>query len=136
MHKTYLGLGSNLGDRERNITKAIQLIEERIGEVVRKSSFYYSEPQGFVSEHDFVNAVVLCQTEHSAQEVLFITQDIERELGRTRKSVNGIHYDRIIDIDILLYDDLVINQPDLQIPHPRMQERDFVVVPLKEIQDI
>ncbi len=131
-HQLYLGLGSNLGDRERNLAEAIRLIGERIGEVVRQSSFIETEPWGFQSDHGFMNAVILCLTEKTPREVLALTQQIERDLGRKKKSVDG-YADRLIDIDILLYDDWTVDEPDLKIPHPLMHQRDFVMIPLKQI---
>lgn len=134
MSKVFLGLGSNLGNKEENINITIKKIEEQVGSVLACSSFFYSKPQGFVSENDFVNAVVCCQTNLTPRQVLLITQNIEKQLGRTKKTREGFPYsDRNIDIDILLFDDLYINEPDLTIPHPRMQERDFVMIPLKQI---
>ena len=131
-HKVYLGLGSNLGNRESNINRAIQLIEERVGLVSRRSSLIETKPWGFESNHSFLNAVVLCHTEKTPREVLMLTQRIERELGRKSKTTRQ-YADRPIDIDILLYDDLTVDDPDLKIPHPLMRERDFVMIPLREI---
>lgn len=138
-HQVYLSLGSNLGQREENLRKAIRLIHERVGEVVRQSSFIETEPWGFESDHPFMNAAVLCLTEKSPREVLRLTQQIERDLGKskehaTRRGESSKFHDRPIDIDILLYDDLTVDEPDLQIPHPLMYERDFVMIPLKEIR--
>lgn len=135
MHQVFLSLGSNLGDRKDNLAQAIRLIGERVGEVLRKSSFLETKPWGFESDNLFVNACVLCETTLTPRQVLRATQKIERELGRTHKSVNGHYADRLIDIDILLYDDLRVDEPDLQIPHPLMFERDFVMIPLGEIRD-
>ena len=159
MHAVYLGLGSNMGDRQQNIEKAVALIGERVGQVVRQSSLMETEPWGFASENRFLNGVVLCQTELSPREVLQTTQKIERELGRKKRPLQlpqkgersrsisrsplsdgrgaggeAVNYsDRPIDIDILLYDDLHVDEPDLKIPHPLMEQRDFVMIPLKEI---
>ena len=135
MHKVYLSLGSNLGHKEENIRKAIELIGLRVGLVVRQSSLISTEPWGFQSDNQFINAAVLCHTELSPREVLRATQKIEREMGRSHKSVGGHYSDRIIDIDILLYDELRVDEPDLQIPHPLMLKRDFVMIPLREIRD-
>lgn len=134
-HSVYLGLGSNLGDKEENIRKAIELIGLRVGLVARQSSLITTEPWGFESDNQFVNAAVLCMTELSPREVLRVTQKIEREMGRSNKSVGGNYSDRIIDIDILLYDELRVDEPDLQIPHPLMLKREFVMIPLREIRD-
>lgn len=138
-HKVFLGLGSNLGDCEENIRKAISLIGERVGLVIRQSSLIETEPWGFESDNKFLNAVILCETTLTPRQVLRATQKIERELGKlrkhsTRRTPLSIYHDRPIDIDILLYDDLTIDEPDLKIPHPLMHERDFVMIPLKEIQ--
>ena len=140
MSKVYLGLGSNLGNKEENIHKAITLIGERVGLVVRQSSLISSEPWGFQSPNSFLNAVVCCETELIPRQVLQTTQQIERELGKRKihatKRKGIINYqDRPIDIDILLYDDLIVDEPDLKIPHPLMQQRDFVMIPLNEIRD-
>lgn len=133
IHTIYLGLGSNLGDRRKNIADAIYKIGESVGEVVRQSTLYETVPWGFDSQNMFVNAAICVETSLSPRKVLTATQAIERELGRTYKSVNRQYHDRTIDIDILFYDNLHINEPDLIIPHPLMQERDFVMKPLKEI---
>lgn len=133
MHKVYFSLGSNLGDRKHNIRHAVELIDERIGAVERVSSLYETEPWGFSSDNMFVNAAVCVSTSLAPHAVLEATQAIEREMGRKIKSVNGQYHDRIIDIDILLYDDIKIDEPDLKIPHPFMHERDFVMKPLREI---
>lgn len=133
MHKLYLSLGTNLGNRKANIRKAIEKIQEQIGDIVRQSALYETAPWGFSSPNDFINACVCVATILSPRQVLLATQRIEREMGRTMKSKNGEYHDRIIDIDILLYDDVQVNEPDLKIPHPLMHEREFVMVPLKEI---
>ena len=133
-HKVFLGLGSNLGNCKKNLERAIRLIDERVGQVTRQSSFIETEPWGFESEHKFMNAVVLCETMKTPREVLLLTQQIERDMGRRKKSVSGGYADRPIDIDILLYDDLTIDEPDLKIPHPLMHQRDFVMIPLNEIK--
>ncbi len=135
MHTVYLGLGSNLGDRRGNISAAVRLLGERVGRVVRVSSMFETEPWGFTSANMFVNAAVCVETSLSPRGVLEATQAIEREMGRTEKSVDGRYHDRTIDIDILLYDDLHVDEPDLKIPHPLMREREFVMRPLGEILD-
>ena len=135
MHKLYIGLGSNLGDKEELLHRAIELINERIGSVLRTSSFIETEPMGFQSPNTFLNAACLVDTSLSPMQCLSETQEIERLLGRTQKSVNGQYHDRPIDLDLLMYDDLEMNTPELVLPHPRMQERDFVMIPLSEIKD-
>lgn len=135
MPKVYLSLGSNLGNKEDNIRLAIEKIKEQIGAVVRQSALLRTEPWGFDSDNEFVNAAICVDTVLSPRELLRCTQNIERELGRTHKSVNRIYHDRLIDIDILLYGNETINEPDLIIPHPLMYERDFVMIPLREIME-
>lgn len=132
-HTVYFSLGSNLGDKKQNLSTAIKLMEEQIGVLLRQSAFLETEPWGFQSDNSFVNATICMETSLDPFEVLAKTQEIERELGRTIKSINGEYHDRIIDIDILLYDDLHINTPQLTIPHPLMEQRDFVMIPLREI---
>ncbi len=132
-HLVYFSLGSNLGNKRENLNKAIKLMEEQIGVLLRQSAFLETEPWGFQSDNSFVNAAICMETSLDPFEVLTKTQEIEREMGRTMKSTNGEYHDRIIDIDILLYDDLHINTPQLTIPHSLMEQRDFVMIPLKEI---
>lgn len=133
MATVYLGLGTNLGNKEANLRTAIYKLQERIGKQVSLSSFYETAPWGFESDHSFLNAAIGLETSLSPIEILHITQEIEKELGRTKKSVNGSYSDRLIDIDILLYDTLVLQTSELTIPHPLMTERDFVMNPLIEI---
>ena len=141
-HRVYLGLGTNLGDRQANIEQSIRLIGERVGMVVRQSSLIETEPWGFESPNRFLNAVILCETERTPRQVLRLTQKIERDMGRRKKTslnskLSSLNYsDRTIDIDILLYDDITVDEPDLKIPHPLMYERDFVMKPLNEIRSI
>ena len=123
MYKVYLGLGTNLGNRKHNIREAIDKIGEQIGVVKRQSALYETEPWGYSSPNYYINACVLVLTEMAPRQVLEATQKIEREMGRTMKSVDGEYFDRIIDIDILLIDDLKIDEPDFKIPHPLMEER-------------
>ena len=133
MYHVYLSLGTNLGNRKRNIREAIEKIEEQIGVVKRQSTLYETKPWGYSSPNDFINACVLVFTPMAPRQVLEAAQKIEREMGRTLKSVDGEYQDRIIDIDILMIDDLVIDEPDFKVPHPLMEEREFVMKPLKEI---
>lgn len=133
MPTTYLSLGSNLGDRRQLLHTAINEIAERVGRVEAISSCIETEPVGFDSVHLFLNMAVRVTTELNPYELLKVLKQLEQDLGRTRKSHDGIHYDRTIDIDILLYDNWEVNSEELQIPHPRMWERDFVIRPLKEI---
>lgn len=128
-------MGTNLGDKRKNIAGAIKNIGELVGDVVRQSALYETEPWGFRSDNRFVNAAVCVDTQLSPRRLLEVTQRIEREMGRTLKSDGGEYHDRIIDIDILLYGNLHIDEPDLKIPHPLMHERDFVMTPLNEIME-
>lgn len=133
MAEVYLGLGTNLGDKENNLNLAMDEIRKRVGEITSLSAFYATEPWGFDSQNSFLNAVCKAHTTLSPFEVLSTTQAIEKDLGRIRKSVGGQYSDRPIDIDILLYDGLVLNTPELVIPHPLMHQRAFVMEPLTEI---
>lgn len=136
MHTVYLSLGSNLGDREATMRRAIGLLNERAGSVDRQSSFIETEPWGFESTNKFLNMCVRLLTTLSPEQLLLATKQIEREFGRTQKSVNGQYHDRPIDIDILMYDDVHIDSNDLTLPHPHMQEREFVMKPLREILSV
>ncbi|MCF0208115.1 MAG: 2-amino-4-hydroxy-6-hydroxymethyldihydropteridine diphosphokinase, partial [Bacteroidaceae bacterium] len=133
MHKLYLSLGTNLGNKEQNLLNAIEQINKSIGKVVRQSTFISTAPIDFVSKNQFLNAAVLVETSLSPTDCLLATQQIERQMGRKQKSINGQHFDRIIDIDLLLYDDIQLSTPELTLPHPKMFERDFVMIPLQEI---
>lgn len=134
-HIAYLSLGSNLGDRHATMQSAILLLDSQAGSVDRVSSAIETEPWGFKSANKFLNMCVRITTTLSPEQLLATTKDIELQLGRTTKSVNGQYHDRPIDIDILTYDDLHINTPSLTLPHPHMHERDFVMIPLREILD-
>lgn len=134
-HIAYLSLGSNLGDRHATMQSAILLLDSQAGTVDRVSSAIETEPWGFKSANKFLNMCVRIITPLSPEQLLATTKDIELQLGRTTKSVNGQYHDRPIDIDILTYDDLHINTPSLTLPHTHMHERDFVMIPLREILD-
>jgi 2-amino-4-hydroxy-6-hydroxymethyldihydropteridine diphosphokinase len=133
IHHVYLGLGSNLGDRGKHLEIAIDYIEERIGEIVVTSAFYVTDPVGFESDNQFLNAACLAETQLSPADVLHAALEIEKDMGRQTKSKNAVYTDRVIDIDILLYDDEVLESPDLILPHPHLHERAFVLYPLAEI---
>lgn len=131
MIKIYVLLGGNLGNKRQLFEQATRLLGERVGRVTRQSSIYETEPWGFESSDMFWNQVLEIATHLSAEDVLEQTQQTEIELGRIRKTNQ---YDsRIIDIDILFYGDQVISLENLSIPHPRMQDRKFVLVPLNEM---
>ena len=129
----YLGIGTNLGDRTANLHGAVKQINEQAGHVLACSSFIETEPWGFSSNNVFLNAVIAIDTSHTPHELLRITQEIERAMGRTHKSTGGNYSDRIIDIDILLYEEVNIHDAELTIPHPLMWQRRFVYEPLWEI---
>ena len=120
-HKVYLGLGSNLGNRKAILNEAISLIQKRVGEVVRQSSFLETEPWGFTSHNKFLNACICVNTQYSPRQILKTTQAIEKDMGRCHKTVNHQYHDRIIDIDILMIDDLNIDDSDLKVPHPLIE---------------
>lgn len=132
---TYLAFGSNLGDKEQNIRRAVSRVGQLVGRVEALSSMHITEPWGFLSSNVFVNAAARVCTHLAPHELLAATQAIERELGRTEKSVNGCYHDRLIDIDILMYGDIEVSSPDLTLPHPLMLQRDFVMLPLREVLD-
>lgn len=132
MAKAYIGLGTNIGNKRRNLITAAALLAERAGDVLSISSFYETEPWGFESDNTFLNAALLLETELEPLQLLSLTQEIEKEMGRTQKS-DGEYHDRIIDLDILLYDLCVINEAALVVPHPLMHKRQFVMEPLAEI---
>jgi len=133
----FLSLGANLGNREETIDKALNLLAEQIGPLIKRSSFFYSKPWGFDSPNDFCNLCAAFKTALSPLDLLHTTQAIERALGRQYKSINGQYCDRTIDIDIIrVFDhekEIFIDTPELTIPHPLWHERDFVKVPLEEI---
>jgi 2-amino-4-hydroxy-6-hydroxymethyldihydropteridine diphosphokinase len=133
MPKVYLALGTNREDRLANLSRAKQLLSERVGDILALSAFYHTEPWGFDSENHFLNAAILVETSLLPFEILDITQRIEAEMGRVKKTEGGVYQDRIIDIDLLLYDNLTMKTENLTIPHPLMQERAFVLKPLAEI---
>jgi len=126
-------LGSNIGNRKRNMREAVEYMESMVGTVTRQSALYETEPWGFESPNLFINMCVCVETPLAPRQLLEATQEIEKRMGRVGKSVNHEYQDRIIDIDILLYDDMTVDEPDLKIPHPLMKEREFVMTPLNEI---
>lgn len=132
-HITYIALGSNLGDRAQNLDRAIEALQDGGCTLLSCSSYIETEPEGFSSPHTFLNAAAMFETGLTPQQLLRLTQQVENDLGRTRKSQDGRYQDRPIDLDILLYDDWVISTPTLTLPHPRMHLRRFVLKPLSEI---
>jgi 2-amino-4-hydroxy-6-hydroxymethyldihydropteridine diphosphokinase len=132
MKMVFLGLGTNMGNRAENLSKAVECIEFEIGRVLKTSSVYETEPWGFHSEEQFLNMVVKVETKLGPAELLTKILSIEAFLGRKRKEKQYVS--RIIDIDILLYEDQIIDDGNLKIPHPLMHERRFVLEPLCEIE--
>ncbi|MEI7502222.1 MAG: 2-amino-4-hydroxy-6-hydroxymethyldihydropteridine diphosphokinase [Paludibacter sp.] len=132
MAQVYLGLGTNLGNKEQNLLQAINIIKLEVGNLICQSSFYASMPWGFKSENEFLNAVIQIETTLTPTELLDKTQELELKLGRTAKT--AIEFvDRLIDIDILLYDNIIVDLQQLKIPHQLLHLRDFVLIPLAEI---
>ena len=133
MAKLYLALGSNQGDRKALLDAARAACDASLGRVSGCSNYIETAPWGFSSPHPFLNAVLELETELSPLAVLERTQEIERQLGRQTKSSAAGYQDRPIDLDLLLYDDLVLETPRLTIPHPLMHLRDFVLEPLQQL---
>ncbi|MFA5541282.1 MAG: 2-amino-4-hydroxy-6-hydroxymethyldihydropteridine diphosphokinase [Bacteroidales bacterium] len=131
--KIVLAFGSNLGDKEEYILAAYRLLEEELGELIKKSSFIETSAWGFESENSFINSVAEFETLKSPFEALAICNKIEKELGRKRNPEHKGYQNRTIDIDILFYENIILDTPTLKIPHPLIEERDFVLIPLKEI---
>ncbi len=138
MQELIIGLGSNLGDRRKNIETAIALIERKIGSAAAISSCVETEPWGFESSNKFLNCALLIKDKADstlparvrAAEILVILQQIEQEFGRVR---TGVYTDRAIDLDILFYGDEILNEPGLIVPHPKLHEREFILVSLMEL---
>ena len=128
----YLALGTNIGNKRRNMITAAALLAERVGDVLALSGFYETEPWGFQSENTFLNAALQLDTSLSPLELLKATQEIEIEMGRTQKS-NGAYHDRIIDIDLFMVDEQILHTERLKLPHPLMHKRSFVMEPLAEV---
>jgi 2-amino-4-hydroxy-6-hydroxymethyldihydropteridine diphosphokinase len=131
MKIVFLGIGTNLGSREINLERAIESIGEFIGPVIKSSSIYETEPWGFQSNEEFLNQVVMVKTDVNPSGLLGRILMIESTLGRVRGEKR--YESRLIDIDILLYDDIIVDEESLKIPHPLMHQRRFVLVPLCEL---
>lgn len=131
MPTVYLGLGSNLGDRQKNINQAISSLEDNGIRVLKQSSVIETDPVGGPPQGKFLNAVVKADTGLPPDKLLAVLKSIEKKQGRVKTVADG---PRPIDLDILLYDDIQWNTDDLVIPHPRMLERDFVLIPLTQIE--
>lgn len=131
MSTAYISLGSNLGDRELNVNRAVELIGMRAGKMIVSSSLFETMPWGFADQPAFINSACSIETTLSPQELLLTLRAIEDELGRDRSALRW--GPRVIDLDILLYNSLIIDEPNLRIPHPHMHERIFVLAPMVEI---
>ncbi|RJP31446.1 MAG: 2-amino-4-hydroxy-6-hydroxymethyldihydropteridine diphosphokinase [Actinobacteria bacterium] len=131
-HRVFLGMGSNLGDRRENLLSALRMLDAMEGvRILEVSSVYETAPWGMLEQPDFLNLVALVSTSRDPRGMLAACRDVEEELGRVRAERWG---PRSIDVDILIFDDLQLEEEDLVIPHPRMLEREFVMVPLLELQ--
>ena len=126
----YLLLGSNLGNRKELLDKTIELLSQKVGVIISQSKDYETKPWGVTDQPDFLNLAVSIHTHLKPLEILEQTQSIENQLGRVRKEKWGA---RLIDIDLMFYGDEIIDEPNLKVPHPLMQERDFALIPLAEI---
>jgi len=126
----YIALGSNVGDRAHNLREAVHLLDRYAIRVKKVSSLYETEPVDYLDQPWFLNAALRAETTLSPHELLAALRQIESHMGSRKPFPKG---PRLIDLDILLYDDLTVDEPDLQIPHPRMLQRNFVLAPLAEI---
>lgn len=129
-NKVVLGLGGNEGNVSETLNKSHNMIRELIGEIDLQSSFYQTKAWGIESQPDFINQVIRVGTDLQPKEILIKCLEIEKILGRERKQKWG---QRTIDIDILFYDNIIVETPDLKIPHPYIHQRNFVLYPLSEI---
>lgn len=132
MSKVYLSIGSNKGNRSILINKAIDEIEKKVGIIISRSSIYESKSWGFDS-NDFYNLCLIIDTDIAPKSLLINLKKIEKSMGR--EDIDGSYSDRFIDIDILFYDNIIIDSEDLKIPHPKIEIRKFVLVPMLEIAD-
>jgi 2-amino-4-hydroxy-6-hydroxymethyldihydropteridine diphosphokinase len=130
MTTIYLALGTNIGNREKNLREAIRLLSESGVDIIKTSSIYETEPVDYLDQPWFLNAVLEAQTELPAAQLLATLRNIESQMGSKKPFAKG---PRLIDLDILLYGNETIDSPELQVPHPRMLQRNFVLVPLAEI---
>lgn len=130
MSVAYIAFGSNLGDRQGNIRKALSLLQEKGLQILKVSSFFETEPYGVTDQPEFINGVLQAETDLEPEQLLQLLLATENDMGRVRLRHWG---ERNIDLDLLLYDDLCLKTKDLTLPHPDMQNRDFVLLPLAEI---
>lgn len=128
--ESVLLLGSNEGNRLQALNSAVSLIEKSVGKIIKESSVYQTDPWGFTEQPDFLNKIVVVETLHSPHELLHAIKNIEKKLGR---STTEKWQSRVIDIDILYYDELILQSDELTIPHPYLHDRNFTLIPLNEI---
>lgn len=133
MNKVYIGLGTNLGDRGMNLSSAYEKIESRIGKVLKKSGYYKTPPWGFESDQDFINTVILVETDFELTPLLDALKQIENESGRIQRKEGEGYKDRVIDLDILDFNQCVFSSEKITVPHDKMHLRNFVIFPLAEI---
>lgn len=133
MNKTYLLLGSNMGNSQQQLTEAIKHINKEIGDVIRRSSLYATAAWGNTDQPDFLNQVIVAETEMNAEDTIRQILSIEKKMGRVRTVKNA---PRVIDIDILFFNRDIIQSPNLIVPHPEIQNRRFVLVPLNELSPL
>jgi 2-amino-4-hydroxy-6-hydroxymethyldihydropteridine diphosphokinase len=133
MNLVYLSLGTNMGDRKLNIELAYAMITQSTGTIRQKSSLYETPPWGFESTSNFINTVVLLETYLDLEELFKKLKQIEKEIGRTKTANSTTYEDRIIDIDILDFNGKISHSDELTVPHPRIEMRNFVLIPLAEI---
>lgn len=131
----YIALGSNLGNRLQHFKDAVALIEQEIGNVIRKASLYESKAQGFISENDFLNTVICCESDKEPEKIMQLLSGIESRLGRKRLKAG--YSDRPIDLDFLVYENLTFRHSSslLTLPHPLFLQRNFTLIPLLEVAD-
>lgn len=131
MNTAYILLGSNEGDRLQHLTNALNFIQQEAGNIVKTSAVYTTLAWGYTEQPDFLNQVICIDTSLSAQQLLQTLLSVEKKLGRIRSSTKWMQ--RIIDLDVLFYNDTIIDSPELKVPHPHLQDRKFVLIPLQEI---
>ena len=132
LKRVYFSLGSNLGDKKKNLHDAIELLKERV-RITKISSIYETPPLGFVSNDFFLNLCVQAEVSLDPLDLLVFTQSVEKKIGRLKKSVDNQYSSRVIDIDIIFFDHLVLNHENLVLPHKLFRDRKFVLFPLHEI---
>ncbi|MDO6354009.1 2-amino-4-hydroxy-6-hydroxymethyldihydropteridine diphosphokinase [Caloramator sp. CAR-1] len=130
MNIAYIAFGTNVGNREENINVALKMMEDRGLKIIKTSKIYVTEPYGYKDQPEFLNGAVVVETSLSCRELLNVLLNIEKDMGRVRHFKWG---PRNIDLDIIFYNDEVIDEPDLKVPHPDMQNRDFVLKPLCDL---